>query len=95
MIEIEKREHENNQKLLEENPEQYATYPDIPNVRFLVTPALMHQMIFKAFEDWQGMDMYRRLGFPTNKESFNWADVPGQPMAKVKKLTTQESVMIE
>ena len=74
---MEKREAQTNQRLLEESPEEYATYPDIPNLRFLVTPQLMHQMIFKAFEDWQGMDMYRRLGFPSSKENFNWSDIPG------------------
>jgi len=43
---------------LAENPDDYTTYPDQPMKRYFPVPFLMHQLIFKALENWKGMNFF-------------------------------------
>ena len=70
--------------MMKKNPDEYGTYPNIPNLRFMVTPQLMHQLIFKTLEEWQGVDIYKKFGFPGSEDQFQWSDVEGEPMAAAK-----------
>jgi len=64
---------EEQQRLLEEHPEKFCTYPNQPNRRFLPIPELMHQLIFRALEEHVGSLRIKEIfGSKANDSPLDW-----------------------
>jgi len=70
----EEQENINNQKELAANPEKFTHYPTQPRRRYLPVPELMHELIFKAFEEHVGaMRVVELFGADEQSSLADWS----------------------
>ena len=75
----EEQENIDNQKKLAANPEKFTQYPVQPRRRYLPVPELMHELIFKAFEEHVGaMRVVELFGADEQSSLADWSGLAQQ-----------------